>query len=96
MGAAKNLMMERDDLAGAALRVLLKVGALKACEVHGELSEGNSDLEGAYKLGNTMISRGDIDLGGFSRTEFSALIKSEFDDHSYGDGCGYCHKLMRD
>lgn len=96
MGRAKEYMMMRDDMAGVARGVLRKAGALRACEVHGDLYEGNGDVEGAYKLGNAMITRGEIDLDGFTRAEFSDMIKEEFEQNSYAESCGYCDKNMRD
>jgi len=96
MGRAKEHMMMRDDLAGAARGVLRQVGALKACEAHGDLYEGNGDVEGAYKLGNSLITRGEIELNGFTRAEFSELIKDQFEENSFAESCGYCAKNMRD
>jgi len=96
MGGAKRMMMERDDLAGVARGVLVQVGALNSCPMHGELFEGNGDVEGAYKLGNYKITQGDIDLGVFDRAEFSAIINEEFEENSAAEMCGYCAKHLDD
>ncbi|MEJ5117131.1 hypothetical protein WH158_06835 [Gluconobacter cerinus] len=97
MSIAKRMMEEREALEGQATHILLEVGCLTRCPNHDDvLLENDNDLEPAYRLANTLISKGEIELPhGEGRRWFTDLIKSVFDDH-LSDECYSCAKMMED
>lgn len=59
----------------AAIQIAIKSGALKYCEVHEDiLLDGGSDIEEAYKLGNSMFTQGQLNGIFDSRREMTDLI----------------------
>ena len=87
----KRLMEEKEALRGMALSLLLEVGALQECEIdEGGYYDGDGDLEAAYRLGNSKITQGEIELPlNTTRRAFTDIIKSVYDDNC-GDACSWC------
>lgn len=97
MGSAKH-QMEQDeaDLIGA-LNILRRAGVVDVCELHEEpYDNGGVDLEDAYKLANTLITRGDPLVDGFGgdRHRVTAAIKQAYAD--LPDECCLCAKNRDD
>jgi hypothetical protein len=93
MSFAKRLMERHDEQRSAAMRIALQAGALKRCEFHEDcVFEGDHDIEGAYRLGNSMFSRGELREIVDSRKEMTDCIKDVVEDHR-GDECPRCAKF---
>jgi hypothetical protein len=81
MGAAKDLMMQQEDVEVLAGEVAHDAGVLHACEFHSVLWRDSAvheaALQGAYKLANYRITNGQLELPrGFSRRDMTDAIKS--------------------
>lgn len=90
-----------EELRILATEVLVKAGSLTKCPVHEIEYTRNTgfgdELEGAYRLGNAMITRGEIHLPGYtSRAEFSTAIKETHNWAYNPDGCRGCSKSQDD
>ena len=99
MSQVKHLMDAKEELRSLSLNVLQAVGLLVECEYHpGTYYDGGQgDLEEAYKLANSRVSKGEIELPGrMSRRDFTDAIKSTYNDNSGIDYCSSCEKNMRD
>lgn len=98
MGRAKQAMMEHEDDLAAATAYLVQRGVLEECEAHGEVYGGFFDLEEDFWK-KAMADRNRGDNGpipwaiGMKAREFTDLLKEAYEDH-FGDGCGYCAKIM--
>ena len=92
MGMVKHMMEEKMELYGIATNVLERVGAIKTCDVHGDryLVDG-SKLEDAYKLGNSWISKGNVNC---ERRELTDAIKDVLEGTP--DECPGCVNAMCD
>lgn len=91
MGAAKQDMLEREDELRVVEEIAVRAGLLKRCPFHGEVYDPlNWDYESAYRLGNSLITKGDelVDLFDGNRREMTDLIKDLCSE--YGDSCGAC------
>lgn len=94
MGQAKHEMMRMDTLVGQATGVLLKTGALKACELHEDIVIDQYDddaVKRAYAIGTNMVKAGEVDG---TREEFMDAIKTAL-EQGY-DECPDCTKHMED
>lgn len=95
MGRAKAAMMEHEDDVAAAAHFLAELGTLSTCHIHGNLFDGDGDIEGAYKIAAYRHKRGQLSFGeGKSQLEVTDLIKEAYDDNAGMDVCGYCDHLM--
>lgn len=99
MGHAKAAMMEHEENLAVAAEYLARKGVLKKCERHGEIYGGGFwNLEQEFWQ-NSMADRNRGDNGpvpwaaNMEAREFTDLLKQTYENH-YGDGCGYCAKLM--
>lgn len=97
MGMAKRHMEEVEGLRADALGILEKVGCIEPCPIHSDVMlEKDDDLTDAYKLANSMITNGEIELPhGETRRGFTDLIKDVFDDNR-ADECYSCAKNLAD
>lgn len=98
MGAVKQMMAERDQLERCATALLVEVGALRECPGHeGLFFNGGREVEDAYKLANSRITRGLVDLPSWaSRREFTDVLKKTYEEYSIGDECAWCAKTFED
>jgi hypothetical protein len=98
MGLTKRLLEEREDLRTTAVGILCDVGALKECEFHdGIYFEGDGDLEGAYRLANSRISKGELELpDDMTRRNFTDEIKKAYEELSLTEACWACERATRD
>jgi hypothetical protein len=93
MSMVKRQMEAQEDLRQHALGILEEVGLLAECEFHsGTYFDGGSgDLEDAYKLANSKVSKGDIELpGSMTRRDFTDTIRDTYRDNSGVDACQSC------
>lgn len=90
MGGNKDIMDGLDFLRARARGVMRRAGVLDHCEFHGLHFDTGADVEAAYRLGNALITKGEIDLLGHSRTEFTDAIKYELDANASLGGCPRC------
>ncbi len=75
MGGTKRFLENQEEKQQAAIQIAIDSGALKYCEVHEDiLLEGSSDIEEAYKLGNSRFTQGQLNGVFDSRTEMTDLI----------------------
>lgn len=98
MGGAKRLMEEREAAYQTGLDICIEAGAIEECENHpGSYYEGGEDVDAAYKLVNSKITRGEYgDPGKVNRREMTDWIKSAFEDNRGIDSCAQCDKNMSD
>ena len=90
MGQAKKHMEQMEDKRNLAISIAVEAGALEECDRHpGTFTEGGSDVEDAYKLGNLKVSSGELEGAFDSRREMTDLIKEVVDELSGGE-CYSC------
>jgi hypothetical protein len=97
MGAAKDLMIQMDDLRPVAGRIAVAAGALSRCSVHNDILIEQFDdgaLTEAYRIANARITAGEIDLGDLSRRDFTDLIKKVVSESAMD--CWRCAKHDRE
>ena len=74
MGGAKRMMEENESKRAVALEIALEAGVLEQCEFHEDcIFEGGEEIEAAYKLGNSKMSKGDLGDVFESRREMTDL-----------------------
>lgn len=92
MGMMKHKMEENDMLYGLASNILERVGVIKSCEIHEDrYIVDESKLVDAYKLGNSEITKGNIDC---DRKKLMDAIKDAYE--SFPEECFGCAKAMSD
>lgn len=97
MSMVKRMMEAREDLRQLALGILEETSLLEECESHHGtyFDGGGGDLEDAYKLANSKITRGEIELpSGMSRRDFTDVIKETYEDNSGVDSCQECERIF--
>ncbi len=96
MGSAKRQWEETQGEKQIALMLLVESGVIRECQYHpGTYFEGNEPIEAAYKLANTRISENQAALPhGYSRRQYTDLIKSVYEDHSGLDSCPCCDRTF--
>ena len=62
MGQAKHAMMEEEEKRDVAIGIAVKAGVLKYCRLHSNHYNPGHDTTPAYKLGNAMISSGEVSI----------------------------------
>lgn len=97
MGAAKEMMLQREGMTGAAEEVAIAAGLGERCEMHEDvfMSEFPDEdlLVEAYKIANARISKGEIELPSMmSRRDFTDLIKEVVEQAP--DFCPECQRLF--
>lgn len=96
MGAAKEMMLQMDDMRGVAEEVALAAGLGERCELHGEYTSDLPDedlLVEAYKIANARISAGEIHLPSMlSRRDFTDLIKETVENAP--SDCPECQRIF--
>lgn len=97
MGITKRWMEEIEDLNAKARDVLHQAGVIEQCEIHGDYYDTGAEIEEAYRLGNALVTRGELSLGQNSRRDLSDAIKRSLDQHTTLDGCPSCeHQASKD
>ncbi len=98
MSVAKRTLEDREARYAEALHLLLEVGALKECENHpGTYMDGSGDLVAAYKLANSRITAGAMEVpSGGSRKDVTDMIEAVYGDNSGLSVCPSCEKNERD
>ncbi len=94
MSLTKRMMEEQQEKCETAKDVAVRAGVLERCEVCDEVTNAYAeDTETAYKLANTLISRGDPLVEAFNgdRRELTDLIKEVVDEAP--DDC-YCESKI--
>ena len=92
MGGAKRAMEEQEDKRNVAMHIALEANVLDQCEYHDDcVYAGNEEIENAYKLGNSKLSRGELEGVFKDRREMTDIIKDVVEDHQ-GDECFACAK----
>jgi hypothetical protein len=94
MGSVDRQREDQQHLEAEATRPLLKAGAIKACDLHGDILINMEDLDAqrlAYAIGTKMVKAGEVNA---TREEFMDAIKSALEDTS--DECPICANYMAD
>ena len=75
-----------------AIEILKKAGCLEECEAHqGNIFEGYSDIESAYKLANLMVSQGRIKLpNGKTRRDLTDRLLETYQEYNIATTCHEC------
>lgn len=94
MSGSKASMDSLDQLRAKARCVLRAACVLEFCEYHGVYFDTWVEIEGAYRLGNTLVTRGRINLDGWSRRSFTDAMKHELEEHTTLGGCPCCEHAM--
>jgi len=92
MGQAKRMLEEIEATRTWAVDFLVSVGTLKECPYHdSSYYDGNGDLEYAYRVLNSKISKGEITLArGQTRRDLTDALKDAYDDNSGLSRCSWC------
>ncbi|MDR3527981.1 MAG: hypothetical protein P4L57_11955 [Rhizomicrobium sp.] len=90
MSGNKDCMAAVGTLRGQARQVMRRAGVLDYCEDHDAYFDTWADIEQAYRLGNALVTRGEIDLRGFNRRDFTDAMKNELKSNMTLGGCVYC------
>lgn len=61
MGQAKKAMMEEEEKEAVAISIAVRAGVLKYCERHSNHYNPGNDPTPAYKLGNSLITNGEVE-----------------------------------
>jgi hypothetical protein len=97
MSIAKHFMMEDQEKLDAATEIAIRTGILERCEYHSDtvLGTDDTDFTEAYKLGNSLISKGDPLVAIFkgNRREMTDKIKEAIESH--GEECPSCASYAR-
>lgn len=95
MSSIKRHMEDQEALRQEALDVCIAAGTIEECENHeGIYYSGDEEVQEAYKLANTQISRGDIKLSGdMKRRDFTDLVKKVYEESSASHCCNRCEEL---
>jgi hypothetical protein len=97
MGVTKRLMEHYENQRDVAIRIAIQAGVLKRCEIHSDcVFGGGSDSQGAYKLGNSKFTAGELEGIFDERTEMTDCIKKAIEEHHAIDECPRCAKMLAD
>ncbi|PTU70775.1 hypothetical protein [Chromobacterium haemolyticum] len=89
MGGAKRELIEFESLQYIAIDIAVRAEVLKRCEFHDDCTyTTGEDIQGAYKLANTMYSSGDLRQFS-SRRQMTDIIKQVVEDNDL-DECPRC------
>jgi hypothetical protein len=98
MSAMSELAIVMDELGDTAAEIAASTHALVRCPIHSDVLLNNCDdaaLQGAYKLGNFLVTKGEIDLpAGFTRRDLSDAIKDAVINGE--TDCPRCAYLFKD
>jgi hypothetical protein len=96
MGGMKHLMEQEEARYQMGLEYCLRVGAIEECEYHpGTYYDGGADVEDAYRLANSEISKGGHgEATAEKRKETTDAIKDAYEDNSGVDSCMQCEKAF--
>jgi len=90
MSGIKRYIDDLEFLRSRARGVLCAAAVLKQCEMHGLYFDTGVEVEAAYRLANSKISAGRLDIGTATRRDFTDAIKHEFEDNISIGGCPQC------
>ncbi len=95
MGITKRRMERDHDLYDLGLQLCIEAGAIEECEMHpGSYYDGGGDVEEAYKLANSRISSGGIELDdGEDRKTITDAVKGAYEDNYHASKCMSCQHL---
>jgi len=96
MSGSKDYMFALEALRAQARRILCDAGQLEQCAIHGTYFRVNisSDLETAYRIANARITARKLDLGDWTRRDFTDAIKHEYEAHRALSDCPHCRHAM--
>jgi hypothetical protein len=97
MGAAKEMMLQREGMTGIAEEVAIAAGLGERCEMHSDVFMSDFPDEDllveAYKIANARITKGEIGLPSMmDRRDFTDLIKEVVEQAP--DFCPECERLF--
>jgi hypothetical protein len=91
MGGVKAMIQARESRHAAAIKIALDAGVLKECDFHDFLLEGDSDIEDAFRLGNSRFSSHSMGSIFENRIEMTDAIKEVVEDAA--EKCPVCDKV---
>ena len=94
MGITKRLMERQQELYDLGRDLCIEVGALEECEYHsGTYYDGGGEVEEAYKLGNSRVTKGEIELGdNENRRTITDAIEHAYHDNYGMNECASCNR----
>ena len=95
MGITKRLMERDQELYDLGLQLCIAVGAIEECQFHpGTYYDGGGEVEEAYKLANSRVSGGEIELwDSEDRRTITDAVKGAYEDNYGVDRCMQCQKV---
>lgn len=97
MGGSKRLMEQMDEDLAWARTFLIKVGTLSVCEGHGDVFDGDGDIQRAYRILNAQVTDGSLNgIGDRTRRDLTDLLKRAYEDYGGPDQCPTCDRYMSD
>ncbi|KTC27965.1 hypothetical protein AO239_12180 [Pseudomonas sp. ICMP 19500] len=93
MGQAKNAMMEEEEKQSMAISIAVRAGVLEYCERHSNHYNPGNDPTPAYKLGNSLMTSGEV--GNFDNSrDMTDHVKEVVE--SAADECYACSDIRDD
>jgi len=95
MGYSQSTMERDQELQTLGVNLCIEVRALKQCEIHeGEYFDGGNDVTDAYRLANSRVTEGEIELeAGETRETVTDAIKRAYDDNANTSCCSACEAI---
>lgn len=90
MGQAKQAMMDEEEKEAVAISIAVRAGVLEYCDKHSNHYNPGNDPTPAYKLGNSLMSYGEVDNFDNSR-DMTDHVKEAVE--SAADECYACARF---
>lgn len=95
MGLAKRELERQEAIRGVAMDIALQGRAIVECEYHEGVYMDNYEHEDAYRLANSLFTRGDPLVSDFpTRRTLTDAVKAAIDESGFE--CGLCEKWFSD
>ena len=95
MGFAKRELERKEAMRGVAIDIALRGQAVIECEYHEGMYRDNYEHEDAYRLANSLFTRGDPLVSGFpTRRTLTDAVKVAIEESGFE--CGLCEKWLRE
>jgi len=84
---------EIEEQRDIAVEILIKAGVLKRCPIHEDIIlAGSADIENAYRLANSLYTKGELAHVFHDRSEMTDIIKDMFNYYGGANDCPICMK----
>ena len=96
MGFLKHLLAEEEGKRQIALSIAIEAGVIEECDNHDNtFFQGGTDIEDAYKLGNSKWSKGELQNIFANRREMTDIIQDVVEENCAFE-CASCAIWLED